>query len=103
MEAAARPREDQDPAITAALQGRLPSFQHCRAMFGRFGMFQFANGPRRDPSSGYCLDDNARALIVAVSALRLDPASADADAIGQAALEFVARTQLPNGSFHNLM
>lgn len=98
-----RSRTDERFAITAALEGRPPSFAHCRAMFDRHGMVQFAEGAVKDLDSGYCLDDNARALIVAVAALRVNPTDAEADAIGRAALRFVARSQRPDGSFHNLM
>jgi len=72
-------------------------------MFDRFGMVQFARGEAKDLGSGYCVDDNARALICAVAALRLDPKQTDADRIGRASLDFVAKAQLDDGGFHNLM
>ncbi len=90
-------------ATAGALAGDLPSFAHCLSMFGRFGMFEFAHSAVRDVSSGLCLDDNARALIVAALALALDPDNADATAILRASLRFVETAQRPDGAFHNRM
>ncbi|HXM17558.1 MAG TPA: hypothetical protein VN934_01965 [Candidatus Tumulicola sp.] len=86
-----------------ALAGRLPRFDHCLNLFDRFGMVQFARGAVRDLTSGYCLDDNARALIVATLALALKQDDQDAAAIGRAALRFVETSQRADGAFHNLM
>jgi len=84
-----------------ALRGRLPSLAHCSRMFDERGMVQFANGDEPDRSSGYCTDDNARALLVAVNALALEPDNDDARRIGKGALAFLERAQLPDGRFRN--
>ena len=39
------------------------NLDHIRTLTDRFGMIQFANHTKPDIHSGYCLDDNARALL----------------------------------------
>ena len=99
--------KDRRDAITrtyaAALTGRPPSFAHLRALCDRFGVVQFAKDGVKDLDSGYCLDDNARALLTAVAALQLDPSLGDARFVGNAAVEFVRSSQRPDGLFHNVM
>jgi hypothetical protein len=90
-------------ALAAALRGEPPSLAHCRALLDRHGMVQFALGEARDVTSGYCLDDNARALIVAVRALALDAGDEDAPVVGESALGFVERAARADGRFHNMM
>jgi hypothetical protein len=89
--------------VAEALRGQPPVLAHCLAMLGEFGIIQFAHGTRPDPSSGYCTDDNARALLVAVNTLLLDPANGDARRIGEITLASLELAQLDDGSFHNLM
>ncbi len=83
--------------------GRPPSLLHCRQMLDRYGMVQFARGPIPDLDFGYCLDDNARAFLAAVITLYLEPRSADALELGEAALRFMEACRRPDGRFHNLM
>ena len=71
-------------------------------MFNEHGMVQFARGAEPDLSSGYCTDDNARALLVAVNAVALEIGNADANRIGNAALAFLERAQQPDGRFRNM-
>ncbi|MBC5825443.1 MAG: hypothetical protein GIW99_08605 [Candidatus Eremiobacteraeota bacterium] len=66
-------------------------------------MVQFAVGDAPDMAFGYCTDDNSRALLAAVMALRLDAQNADAEGVGDAALGFLARAQRSDGLYHNLM
>jgi hypothetical protein len=70
-------------------------------MLGPAGVVQFSRGSTPDRSSGTCLDDNARAWLVAIYALRADPDQPYARLVGDAAAKFVAAAQLPDGQFHN--
>jgi len=85
-----------------ATRGEAPNLTHLGALCHHLGVVQFAQGDTRDLSSGFCVDDNARALIVAVDVLAIDPRNAEAHRIGEAALALLERTQLPDG-FHNLL
>jgi glycosyltransferase involved in cell wall biosynthesis len=51
--------------ITPREQDKLPALNldHIRTLTDDFGMIQFASHTRPDNLSGYCLDDNARALL----------------------------------------
>ena len=72
-------------------------------MFDRYGMVQFAVADIPDLKDGYCLDDNTRAFLVALLVQHLDPANADALAIGASSLSFMEMCQRSDGRFHNLM
>ncbi|HEV2907903.1 MAG TPA: hypothetical protein VGX02_01430 [Candidatus Eremiobacteraceae bacterium] len=85
-----------------ATRGKAPNLNHLGALCHHLGVVQFAQGDTRDLSSGFCVDDNARALIVAVDVLAIDPRNAEAHRIGEAALALLERTQVPDG-FHNLL
>lgn len=78
-----------------------PSFTHLHALLGPAGVMQFSRGSTPDPSSGTCLDDNVRAWLVAIYALRTDPEQPYARMIGDAAANFVVAAQHPDGRFHN--
>lgn len=78
-----------------------PSFAHLHALLSPAGVVQFSRGSTPDPSSGTCLDDNARAWLVAIYALRADPDQPYARALGDTAANFVAAAQHPDGHFHN--
>jgi len=90
-------------ALAAVSHGKAPALTHCRHMFDLHGMVQFASGDRPDLTHGYCLDDNARALLVAVMVLSLVPANDVATEIGERALAFAHTCRRPDGRFHNLM
>lgn len=90
-------------ALSSALKGEPPAFSHCRALLDRFGMVQFAIGAKPDLAFGYCVDDNARAFLASALALHLRPDFEDARVVGEAALEFLERSQRADGLFHNLM
>src|SRR5579884_2208517 len=65
-------------------------------------MYQHARGSRPNPEFGYCLDDNARALIVAIRAHALTGDNGLLDYIRHY-LAFVERCQRADGRFHNFM
>jgi hypothetical protein len=80
----------------------VPRFTHLRKLMAPAGIVQFCRGLEPDAESGTCLDDNARALLVAIMALAADPSDPVARAVGDAAARFVFGAQRPDGSFHNL-
>ncbi len=67
------------------------------------GIIQHAvlNVPNR--STGYCIDDVARAWTVALSRLRVLPGDAGALRVAATSLAFMHDAQLPDGRFHNFM
>jgi len=85
------------PGLTAN-----PCFAHLHALLAPAGVVQFCQGSVPDESSGTCLDDNARAWLVAMYALHGDPDQPYARAIGDTTANFVAAAQLASGRFHNL-
>jgi len=73
------------------------------AMTDDVGMFQHARFDIPNRSFGYCTDDVARALIVAIEATR-DRATEQAGAkLATTYLAFLLDAQLPDGGFHNFM
>jgi len=79
-----------------------PSLDHLKAMLVPAGVTQFGIGDRPDYASGTCLDDNVRALLVAVAALSADPAYRHAREIGDAAIAFMERARRTDGRFRNM-
>ncbi len=67
------------------------------------GVIQHAleNVPNR--STGYCTDDVARALMVAIARLRAVPKDAQARRLAACYLAFLHDAQMPDGRFHNFM
>jgi hypothetical protein len=66
------------------------------------GIYQHAKGARPNPEFGYCVDDNARALIVAIRAHGLTGDNGLLDYVRHY-LAFVERCQRLDGRFHNFM
>lgn len=89
---AVRARPVQAPAILAA------SYEHLIRLSDDTGLFEHALGavPRR--GCGYCLDDNARALVVVSRAVSAPAAVAG---LAERYLAFVAHAQAPDGACHN--
>jgi len=65
-------------------------------------MYQHARLARPNPDFGYCVDDNARALIVAIRARELTGENGLVDYVRHY-LAFVERCQRQDGRFHNFM
>ena len=82
---------------------RLPrlNFRHFYNLTDDFGMIQFADYTMPDRSSGYTLDDNARALLVSVRAYARFASPKMLRAMNTY-LGFVERAQTPDGKFHNV-
>lgn len=77
-----------------------PAFGHLLALSDDVGVLEHARHtvPRRE--HGYCVDDNARALVVCARARPHTPA---VDGLAARCLAFVAHAQSPAGSFRNRM
>lgn len=84
------------------LQYRLPavSMSHVKKMTTDFGMIQFAQINQPDITSGYTLDDNARALIATCMHYELTGDDADLILI-KIYLDFIKYCQQPHGIFLN--
>ena len=82
---------------------RRPVLDHLVTMTDDVGMFQHARFDIPNRSFGYCTDDVARALIVAIEATR-DRATEQIGAkLVTTYLAFLFDAQLPDGWFHNFM
>ena len=76
----------------------LPSFGHVLSMTDEIGMFEHADHARPRREHGYCTDDMARLLIVAVR----EPARSQAvRELGRTAFRFVASSQSTTGRTRN--
>jgi glycosyltransferase involved in cell wall biosynthesis len=92
------------PAPIPLALGSLPELRldHLVRMTDDTGIIQHAAYSVPARASGYCVDDNARALIVAVHADRIQ-AGADTRALVTLYLSYLHGSQRPDGSFHNFM
>ncbi|MBN1343919.1 MAG: glycosyltransferase family 4 protein [Phycisphaerae bacterium] len=79
-----------------------PHLDHIQAMTDGFGLLRHAVGPVPDYGHGYCVDDSARALVVATKALRLTQ-DEKALAFLQRFLAFVLFCQREDGQFRNFL
>lgn len=84
-------------------QPLLPSLAHANRLLGAHGIIQFTKGRTPDLESGFCLDDNARALLVAVAYLREGSPDPVAQRLGEAAIEFFADASREAPCYHNVM
>ena len=88
------PREqDKWPAI---------KLDYIKNLTDSFGMIQFANHTRPDTHSGYCLDDNARALIASIQWYEKKKIASTLNLIKKY-LKFIRFCQKSNGRFHNFV
>lgn len=76
------------------------NLSHIKNMTTDFGMIQFSKINKPDIDSGYTLDDNARAMIVACRHYELSRDESDLDLISTY-LELIKFCQQPDGSFLN--
>lgn len=81
----------------------VPSLVHCSRLLRDHGIIQFTRGRVPDLDSGFCLDDNARALLVAVAYLRVGSSDPVALEMGNAALKFFADASRDAPCYHNVM
>ncbi|MDP3043288.1 MAG: glycosyltransferase [bacterium] len=85
------PREKGKPPII--------NLDHIKTLTDKFGIIQFATHTKPDPHSGYCLDDNARALLGCAMYYKLNPSKSVLNLIN-IYFNFIKFSQKPNGEFH---
>ncbi len=90
--------------ITNGSFSRLPriNFGHFSELTDDFGMIQFSNYAVPDKSSGYTLDDNARALVVAVRGYER-AGTKKMLTFAEKFLSFIEKCQMQDGKFHNML
>ena len=97
----------EHPLVTLGLrQQRLPEIKldHLRRMTDGTGMLQHAKYTVPDRTHGYCVDDNARALIVAVKAQDLHPLDSSLGDLASIYLSFLGYAfNGQTGRFRNFM
>ncbi|HEX8806442.1 MAG TPA: hypothetical protein VF741_05815, partial [Candidatus Aquilonibacter sp.] len=81
----------------------LPPLDHLLTLTDDVGVIQHARETVPDRSTGYCTDDVARALIVALTRLQRVPGDADALRLAGIYLAFLYDARLDDGRFHNFM
>ncbi|MCR4335655.1 MAG: glycosyltransferase family 4 protein [archaeon] len=88
--------------IEAKIYSKLPriSFKHFAKMTDDFGIIQFSDYSTPDIKSGYTLDDNARALIVATKGYE-KYGSKRMLKFADTFLNFIEKCQMKDGMFHN--
>ena len=98
--------ERRPPEPLAAHPAALPAaLGYLRRLTDGTGPFQHATFGVPDRAHGYCTDDAARALVAALDALPLldGQAHADATAVAETCLSFVAHALQDSGRFRNFM
>jgi hypothetical protein len=80
-----------------------PTLDHLVSMTDDTGMIQHATHDIPNRATGYCTDDIARALIVAVTASRKAPTESIGKRLVTTYLSFLHDSQTPDGWFHNFM
>jgi hypothetical protein len=75
-----------------------PTFEHLLRLSDETGLLEHARGAMPRRNHGYCVDDNARALLVI--SLEPDP-PAEAARLAERCLTFLAHAQAPDGRFQN--
>lgn len=80
-----------------------PVLDHLVAMTDDTGMIQHATHDVPNRATGYCTDDIARALIVAVNASRQHATEAIGTRLVTTYLSYLHDAQMDNGWFHNFM
>lgn len=90
--------------IQPRYKDKLPpiNLSHIKHMTTDFGMIQFANHTKPDIHSGYCLDDNVRALLACYLLYRNRP-SESLEHLMKIYFKFIKFAQKPNGKFHNFI
>jgi hypothetical protein len=89
--------------VVAVPGPRLPVLDHLLALSDDVGIVQHAIYDVPNRETGYCVDDVARAFIVALSAAREPEYTAEALPLAGTYLAFLHHAQLPDGRFRNFM
>ncbi len=90
--------------IVPKTKGVLPEIKldYIKNLSDNFSIIQFANHTKPDPHSGYCLDDNARAMLGCAD-LYEDTKNKQALDLIKIYLKFTKFVQKDNGKFHNFV
>ena len=85
-------------------KNKLPpiNLTHLKNLTDNFGIIQFAKHTKPDIDSGYCLDDNARAMLAALMIYRNQPNQKTLDLIN-IYLQFIKFVQKSDGLFYNFV
>lgn len=87
----------------AAMDRALPVLDHLLALSDDVGIVQHAIFDVPNRETGYCVDDVARAFMVALSAAREPEYTGEALSLASTYLAFLYHAQLPDGRFRNFM
>ncbi|MCK4492162.1 MAG: glycosyltransferase [Candidatus Altiarchaeales archaeon] len=84
--------------------GKLPKIKlrHLTTLTDDFGIIQFADHAKPDPQSGYCLDDNARAMIVCSMHYNIFKSESTLKLI-KIYLDYMKYVQQKDGGFYNFV
>jgi glycosyltransferase involved in cell wall biosynthesis len=95
---------NEEAKIVPREKDKLPtlSLNYIKNLTDKFGMIQFANHTKPDPHSGYCLDDNARALIGCTRAYSKKRLKSTLNLM-EIYLDFIKYTLKMNGKFYNFV
>lgn len=90
--------------IVPRTQDKLPTvnLNHLKTLTDGFGVIQFAIHTKPDLNSGYCLDDNARAMLACLIIYQNRPGQNSLDLIN-IYLKFIRFVQKSNGQFYNFV
>ncbi len=80
----------------------LINLDHIKTMTDKFGMIQFATHTKPDTHSGYCLDDNTRALLACAMYYKEKPIKSILNLM-DIYLKFIKYAQKPSGKFINFI
>jgi glycosyltransferase involved in cell wall biosynthesis len=85
-------------------QDKLPpiNLSHIRTLTNNEGMIQFATHTKPDPYSGYCVDDNTRALLGTAMYYDMKPNQTAMNLIN-IYMKFLKKAQKSNGKFYNFI
>jgi hypothetical protein len=92
-----------EPMRVPTERSLLPSLVHYNRLMGDHGIIQFTKGRTPDLDSGFCLDDNTRALLVAVAYLREGQPDPVAEQMGDICIDFFADASRDAPCYHNVM
>ena len=81
----------------------VPPLDYVERLCGNHGIVQFAKGDVPDLDSGYCLDDNVRLLVLALTILQHDRKNAFALDAGNAVFNFISDASRDSPVYHNMM
>jgi glycosyltransferase involved in cell wall biosynthesis len=95
---------NEQAKIVPREQGKLPAVNlgQIKTLTDKFGMIQFATHTKPDTTSGYCLDDNTRAMLAFAMLYRQKPSRECLDYITRY-LDFIGFVQQPSGKFYNFV